>query len=261
MLCVVTNFLLYVGLEERMTYKSKYLKKILMDDKTWLVNADLIERLLNNNKLDKLIQKIPNMEIRIICPQLYGKEFLNGNELFLTNLDYFIDYMTKQTMIPYSFSELFLSCCLESKYATFLITNDYIHNDIDTLYKFRNQSDMLIATAFSKKILNIYPKISDELKRFNIDNKTFEFNSKYQRRLIIELFKGIIITNNENLVDILPKLLMDFSQLKRNSKNIYAMCIYEDAWLEALNNLTNKFFAMKELYKFTELTEVKECED
>lgn len=244
-----------------MTYKSKCLKKVLMDDKKWLVNADLMERLLNNDKLDKLIKKIPNAEVKVICPQLYGKEFLNGYELFLINLDYFIDYMAKQTMIPYSFSELFLSCCLESKYATFLITNDYIHNNIDALYKFRNQSDMVIATTFSKKILNIYPKISDELKRFNIDNETFEFNSKSQRRLIIELFKGIIITNNEHLVDILPKLLMDFSQLKRNTNNTYNMYIYEDTWLEALNNLINKFFAMKELYKFTELTEVKECED
>ena len=244
-----------------MTYKSKCLKKVLMDDKKWLVNADLMERLLNNDKLDKLIKKIPNAEVKVICPQLYGKEFLNGYELFLINLDYFIDYMAKQTMIPYSFSELFLSCCLESKYATFLITNDYIHNNIDALYKFRNQSDMVIATTFSKKILNIYPKISDELKRFNIDNETFEFNSKSQRRLIIELFKGIIITNNEHLVDILPKLLMDFGQLKRNTNNTYGMYIYEDAWFEALNNLINKFFAMKELYKFTELTKVKGCEN
>jgi len=150
--------------------KIEQLKEEMLKNNQTINYNYLIIKLLNNGNINKLVNKITNTKVKINITSLIKKDYLSGNEQFLSLLSNFI----------YTFKESFyflnnnFDCIVElllqnEKYTKYLLCKKYIGNN-EYLPYFSYNIKRLIVYGFYNNIKKLSKK-SDLIKKFTKDNK------------------------------------------------------------------------------------------
>lgn len=235
--------------------RKKYVKNILFDNELHINNGVLINELLKDGSLDIFLNQLSKShKYSISCSNLYKNNKLNQVEMFLVTLDFFINYIEKTFNISNVYSCVIVKECLKSKYSKSLMSMVYYSSNFESLNYYKEEFEKMIVDSFLKTFKFMANYIVEELNNFNIDVENISETNPNDRTMMIQLLTSLIITNNKNLINIIPRLFLDFDKyfFEKNRGNDY-IYIYVFAWQEAFNNLLEKFKLVKELLGFKEL--------
>lgn len=189
-------------------------KKLILKDE--IINNNKFKyhysilKLLDNNILDELVNKITNVKTKLNSNTLTKTDYLNGNEQFLLLLSNFI-YTFKEDFyfLNNNFDYITSTILKNKKYTKFLLCKKYIGNNKYLNYYSYNIK-RLVTYGFYKNIKKLAKK-SNTIKNFAKENK-------------LNLRKNLI--ESEKDIEILYNTLIEISIC--NAKELNNILLFED---------------------------------
>lgn len=233
----------------------KNIQNILFNNKLHLINGVLINELLKNGSLDNFLYQLSKVnKYSVVCENIYKKKKLTQVELFLINLDFFINHIEKTFNLSNLYNFVIVNESLKSKYSKILLCTIYYSENFETLKYYKEEFDKMVVDSFLPTLKFMSKYVVEELNNFNIDIANISETNSKDRIIVIQLLTSLIIANNKNLINIVPRLFLDLDKylLEKSKGNDY-IYVYAIAWQEAFENLLKKFRLVKELLGFKEL--------
>lgn len=239
--------------------KVEQLKEEIFNSNQTLQYHYLILKLLNKGNINELVNKITDTKVKINITSLTKKDYLSGNEQFLSLLSNFI-YTFKEGF--YFLNDNF-DCIVElllqnEKYTTYLLCKKYI-GDNQHLEYFSYNIKRLIVYGFYYNIKKLSKK-SDLIKKFAKDNKlNLRKNLIDSPKGLDSLYNNLLnlsICNARELNNILlfedinhyyNQTVSKYNFIKTNKESIYKYYIRE--WEKMINNYYEKIDATNILFK------------
>lgn len=234
------------------------LKDEILKDTQNLTYAYLILRILNRGTLDKLTSKITNTKTKVNVTTITNKNYLSGNEQFLSLLNNFIYHFKEDFYFLQSNFENIIEILLQNeKHNKYLLCKKYIGNNNYISY-FSNNIKRLTVSGFYNNLKKLSKK-SELIKKFMKDNhinsRICLISNPSELETLYNLLKKISICNakTSNNIMLFQDIKYYLNQTSNNinkeklENNIYNYYIKE--WELMINNYYEKIDAINILLK------------
>lgn len=220
----------------------------------------LIIKLLNSGKINELIEQITDTKTKVNIDTLLNKNYLTGNEQFLTLLSNFIFIFKEDFYFLHNNFDSIVEILLQNqKYTKFLLCKKYIGNN-DYLSYFSFNIKRLIVCGFYINIKKLSKKsiiIKNFTKENNINLRKNLINSKKGIDNLYNVLLKISICNTKTLNSILLfENINHYTELSikryKDNNNKIKSSIYEyyiKEWENMIKNYNKKIDAINTLLK------------
>jgi len=239
-------------METKLYIRKQLLSNTLNETKINLTYIHLINKLINENKIDNLIYRITNQKT-IINPDSNNKIYYDANEQFLVLINNFISYFKSNFyFIDTEFNYIIESLLKNSNpsITKFLLSKNYIGNN-DFIDYFNYNLNRLITYNFYKnlKLLSKHSKIINQFfknKKLNININLINTSDGLDR--LLKYLKILCIANvkNPNLILLFENINIYTTEMMGKRPNIDEKNIYNDVinyfiveWENIINNYLN----------------------
>lgn len=235
----------------------KQIRKKLIDNELNIFNNFLILKLLDERKLDLLVNKVDlDISVNIMDYCIYKKEFLSGLDLFLINFDYFISYVNNYLFLG-SYHYAFLDLILKITNLDILLYKDYIHKNTEIQKDYNNELNKVIVERFIKNMRFMYQSVKLYLEYFNIFYDDLKVTRPFMVKKVMELLNALIISNYSDLVSLLSVLFSEKLEEVVTSGKKIEETVFHVLWINAFEELMIKKIYIKKLYEFDYLFDYK----
>ena len=180
-------------------------------------NKKIIYRLLENNDIDFLVNKIDNnLKVKVVCPSFYGKKFLNGFEHFLMILDAFINFYSNKLSINLRDAYFLGRIFLKSKYSRILLLDKYFLNNFDNGKMVYTVFDKMMTDSFLNNLLLMKYYIKPYLSNININLDKFDYSDNSYHK-IDKLLVSLFLSNKDYLTVVITYIFIDMQNKKVNT--------------------------------------------
>lgn len=241
-----------------MKNKVEQLKKEIINSNRKNHYDYIILKLLNNGTINELTNRITDTKVKLKITSLIEKNYLTGNEQFLTLLSNFI-YKFKE---DFYFLNNNIDCIIEillqnKKYTKYLLCKKYIGDNKNLPY-FSYHTKRLIIYGYYNNIKKLAKK-SNLIKKYAKDNKiNLRKNIIDSENGLINLYQSLLklsvcnakALNNTLLFEDINHYIEQATQKYKSNKakdSIYKYYIKE--WEEMINNYYIKMNATEILLK------------
>ena len=217
-------------------------KEILLDtlqESKFIKNKIVIMSLLEENKLDSIINNITNREIVVLGGSYIKKDKISHSENFLFFLDSFINYIMN-IINNYSIIIDVIVECLKNKESSILLEKIYPYDD-NNLSKIRYNYRLMIISNFYYN-LNIFGNEIPDI--FNIN--TIDITKEEDIDKLINILEEMCFINKDNYY-----LLALFTRVEEDNYDIY-LSYYE----RLLDNYIKNIDFVKEYQNFKKLNNI-----
>lgn len=205
-----------------MINKQEELKEEILNSNNIKYNY-LILKLLNENIINELTNKITNTKTKINVTSLQKKEYLTGNEQFLMLLSNTIYFFKEEFYFLNNNTDFIINILLQDKKNTkYLLSKKYIGNNINMPFFTYSMKKLIVNNFYIN--LKIITNKSNIIKKFIKDNK---INAKKN------------LTKQKKEIDIIYETLIKLSMCNAKFSNNTLL-------FENINNYTKK---TESLYK------------
>lgn len=220
----------------------------------------LIIKLLNSGKINELIEQITDTKTKVNIDTLLNKNYLTGNEQFLTLLSNFIFIFKEDFYFLHNNFDSIVEILLQNqKYTKYFLCKKYIGNN-DYLSYFSFNIRRLIVSGFYTNIKKLSKK-SIIIKKFTKDNNiNLRKNLINSKKGIDNLYNALLkisICNTKTLNSILLfENINHYTELSikryKDNNNKIKSSIYEyyiKEWENMIKNYNEKIDAINTLLK------------
>jgi len=208
----------------------------------------LILKLINEDKINNLINNINNKKTKINITSLYKKKYLTENEQFLLLLNNTIYYFKEQFYFLNNNIDLVITILLQNKKNTkYLLSKKYIGKNSNIPF-FNKSIKKLIITNYYNNLKNL-SKESLIIKNFRKEHNLFlekEINIIYNNLLELSLCNATY-TNNILLFESINNNINE-TEKKFKNKNINKQIKLH--YIKEYEKMINNYYEKKQIIQF-----------
>lgn len=208
----------------------------------------LILKLINEDKINNLINNINNKKTKINITSLYKKKYLTENEQFLLLLNNTIYYFKEQFYFLNNNIDLVITILLQNKKNTkYLLSKKYIGKNSNIPF-FNTSIKKLIITNYYNNLKNL-SKESLIIKNFRKEHNLFlekEINIIYNNLLELSLCNATY-TNNILLFESINNNINE-TEKKFKNKNINKQIKLH--YIKEYEKMINNYYEKKQIIQF-----------
>jgi len=208
----------------------------------------LILKLINEDKINNLINNINNKKTKINITSLYKKKYLTENEQFLLLLNNTIYYFKEQFYFLNNNIDLVITILLQNKKNTkYLLSKKYIGKNSNIPF-FNKSIKKLIITNYYNNLKNL-SKESLIIKNFRKEHNLFlekEINIIYNNLLELSLCNATY-TNNILLFESINNNINE-TEKKFKNKNIKKQIKLH--YIKEYEKMINNYYEKKQIIQF-----------
>lgn len=218
-------------------YRKETIKTILASKNSFINNGTILA-LLNNDYLNKYIEKLNSKQTSVKINYISNKNKLSPEEQFIQLIDSYISFYYSKFIFVVE-KEIILRIIFSINDNEFLYCKKYIGNNKYINY-FNKNFILFTVDTFKNNCSKLYPFIKQELNSIGINKQTIN----KPKELLVILINLCIIAKNEigGIMYLLKNIdnSIDYAeQSNKDSKQILDMYIYQ--WKELINTYHNNY--------------------
>lgn len=190
-------------------------------------NKHFIMDILEDGRLENIIEKVTKDEVIVIKSPLIPKGYLTGYEQFISVLDNFINYVLNYIDSPELIKEIIIKCLMDSD---ILLSKKY-YFDAENIEYYKYNFNFLIVKSFYKNLLTLKDEMKDELKVININPELITLNNKNDIKNLLRIVDELVFINRNDY-----KILSLFTEIHNSRYNLY-LDWYKMLLLKYINNI------------------------